>query len=271
MKINFNNFELETVLFGTFRLDGGAMFGSVPKNLWNKRIKADDENCIPLAARCLLIKMDNRKILVDVGLSDKWNEKQVAIYNIKNTPLDELRFKAEEITDVILTHLHFDHGGGITKINNGKLELTYPNATIHIQKENFLNAQNPSSREKGSYFKENVEPLKNAKLNLLNGACEIMPNISCGLANGHTRGLQWIKVSDSNQTVVYPSDLIPTAHHIPLPYIMGYDICAETVLKEKEDFLNNALQNNWQIIFEHDCDTEAGFVAKDEKGSWMLR
>ena len=271
MKIG--RFEVRALNFGFFRLDGGAMFGSVPKNLWSRLIPVDDENCIPLAARCLLIDDGDRRFLVDVGLGDKYSDKMRQIFAIRNFTFDELGFNPDSVTDVILTHLHFDHAGGISRYKDGstELELVYPKARVWLQEANYTNARSPHMRERASYLKENVEILKDANLNLLSGACEIHPGIRVHVVNGHTKGQQWIEVSDGDVSLVYPTDLIPTSRHLPIPYHMGYDMCAETVLREREDFLSFVLQHDSIIVFEHDPDLPAARVSVSDKGHYVPR
>lgn len=266
MSISCGGYDISGVVFGSFRLDGGAMFGSVPKNLWSRSITPDDENCIPLVSRALLLRGNGRTILIDVGLGDKWDEKRTAFFKIVNQPRAQLGFRDEEITDVILTHLHFDHGGGITKLDgNGRLTLTYPNATIHIQQANLDNARAPNLREQASYLKENVEPLNGAKIHALTGNGEILPHIFGHLVDGHSKGQQWIEIRDDKTTLMFTTDLIPTAHHLPLPFTMGYDICALTVMNEREQFLTYALKQNAIVVFQHDRDTAAARLKMGKK------
>ncbi len=269
--LTWGRFSIECINFGFFRLDGGAMFGSVPKNLWAKKIPADEENCIRLATRCLLIRDKNRVFLVDVGNGDKWTDKQRQIFGFQNlTPA----LDARSVTDVVLTHLHFDHAGGISHWVNGdpaKLALTYPQARIYLQESNFQNAQKPNIRERASYLRENVEPLKDASVTLCRGTQEIYPDIWVHQVNGHTEGQQWIEIKNGNTSLVYPTDLIPTSHHLPLPFVMGYDICVKTILKDKEDFLNQALTRDSIIVFEHDPEVAAVRIKRDEKGQIVIK
>lgn len=271
--MQFENFSLSTVVFGTFRLDGGAMFGSVPKNLWNQKIAADEENCIPLATRCLIIQDKDRKFLVDVGNGEKWGDKPRKIFKIRNYSFAELKFEPESITDIILTHLHFDHAGGISRYRTGsttEVELVYPSARVFLQEANWKNARNPSLKERASYLPENVEILKDAKLELVRDEAEIYPGIFVHRVDGHTIGQQWIEVRGKERSVVFPTDLIPTSHHVPLAYHMGYDACASTLLQEKESFLSLAVERNWIVVFEHDPAVSAATIKRDERGGYMI-
>ncbi len=270
--MKFGRFNIECVNFGYFRLDGGAMFGAVPKNLWERRAKPDSENCIRLALRSLLIRDDKRSFLVDLGTGDKWSEKERKIFGIELDKSVYTQFALDKVSDIILTHLHFDHGGGISRAGSepGSVELCFPRAKVHLQKANFENALKPNMRERASYLKENVEILKSADLNLLNGECEIYPDIWAHQVNGHTYGQQWIEVRDGTRSLVFPTDLVPTSAHLPVPFHMGYDICVQTILQEKEDFLSRAVSNKWIVVFQHDPQISAGIVGRDERGHFSL-
>jgi glyoxylase-like metal-dependent hydrolase (beta-lactamase superfamily II) len=260
-------FTITEVIFGHFRLDGGCMFGSVPKNLWSRSIPGDVENCINLACRSLLIDIGSRRFLVDVGMGEKWSDKQRQIYGIKNSPRDSWGFDPKSVTDVILTHLHFDHAGGITSPTpDGGVALSFPDATIHLQKANWEHANNPTLKDRASYLPENIKPLANAHLALYEGTSEIVPGLLVHRVDGHTRGQQWIEVVDGANKLFFATDLIPTAHHVPLAYHMGYDVCAETLLVEKQSFLERALAENALLCFQHDADTAAVRVVLTDRG-----
>jgi glyoxylase-like metal-dependent hydrolase (beta-lactamase superfamily II) len=272
--IEFGRFRISAPLLGSFRLDGGAMFGNVPKTLWSKRVIADEENRVRLATRSLLIRDSARTILVDAGLGDKWSEKMRQIYDTQVIPPSSLEFRAEEVTDVILTHLHFDHSGGLTRFSiekPGELELCYPQAALYLQRLNWENAQTPNLRERASYLAENVKLLADGKLTLLEGDAEICPDIWVHPSNGHTTGLQWVEVRDGERSLVYPSDLIPTARHLAVPYCTGYDMHTELLLKEKEELLSQAMQKGWIIVFIHDMDIPAATVTRDERGHYAVK
>lgn len=255
--MNVGDYKVSFLNFGNFRLDGGSMFGSVPKNLWSKLIPVDEENCIPLATRCLVLEGHGRKILVDCGNGTKWDEKRRKIFNIQAKEPEALGLDPNTVTDVVLTHLHFDHCGGIS---NSKGERIYKKAKIWVQKTNFENAKNPSIRERASYLEENYKVIESGDRFLIEGDKEIFPNVKVHVINGHTKGQQWIEISDNNDTLLYPSDLMPTSRHLQLPYHMGYDMCVDTLLNEKKIFLDYAVSKNALIVFQHDPDVESGRI-----------
>ena len=269
-------YSITTPNFGNFRLDGGAMFGSVPKNLWAKKIPADQENCIPLATRSLLLKGGGRTILVDVGCGTKWGQKETDIFRFEHTPFSHLGFSPDEVTDIILTHLHFDHAGGISYLkNDGLLAPTFPNAKIYLQSANLKNAKSPNLKERASYLAQNISIVESSPLTLIEGDQEILPGIFSHRVDGHTVGQQWIEVrgdrGDGTVSHIYfPTDLIPTAHHLPLPFQMGYDMCVTTSMVDKERFLESAIEKKALVVFQHDVTTSSGLILKDEKGQYRL-
>lgn len=269
MKIG--KYQLYTINSSIFGLDGGAMFGIIPKPLWEKTNTADEVNRVTLATRNLLLVSESKKILIDTGMGNKWDEKSKSIYKIDNKVSIEKAlalkgFSPEEITDVLLTHLHFDHTGGSTKYENDKLIPSFPNAKYYVQKQNFDWALNPSERDKGSYLKENFEPLaKEGVLNLLTSN-QFDENISFEIINGHTFGQQMIKIFDDTTTLLYCADLLPFVSHIRLPYIMAYDLQPLVTLAEKKKYLQQALEENWILFFEHDPENAAVTLKQSEKG-----
>ncbi len=258
---------------GYFTLDGGAMFGIIPKPLWEKTNPADSSNRIKLATRNLLLVDGKKKILVDTGMGNKWDEKSKSIYEINqesfsiNSELKKLKLSEPDITDVLLTHLHFDHTGGSTKLENGKLIPAFPNAKYFVQKKNYEWAVNPSERDRGSYIKDNFVPLKDTGvLNFVEGETFFDDEIQFLIVNGHTFSQQLIKLSDSSNKFLFCCDLFPTSSHIPIPYVMGYDLQPLITVEEKKEILNKAVEENWKLIFEHDPVTAFGTVTKTEKG-----
>jgi len=271
--MRFGRYSVKMVLFGTFRLDGGSMFGSVPKTIWQKSIPGDQENCIPLACRSLLLEDVSRTILIDVGIGDKWNDKHRQIYNVELAPRETLGFNPAHVTDIVLTHLHFDHAGGISHYSSpDTLALTYPQACVHLQSANWERANNPTPKDRASYLLENIEPLRSSNLRLYDGSVEILPDLHVHRVDGHTPGQQWIEIgpcSDSSAPrLFFPTDLIPTSHHVPLAFHMGYDVCADTILREKLAFLERAISTNATVCFQHDRDIALARIVKNSKGGF---
>jgi glyoxylase-like metal-dependent hydrolase (beta-lactamase superfamily II) len=270
MKIG--KYRLQTILSGYFALDGGAMFGIIPKPLWEKTNPADQQNRVALSTRNLLLISDNKKILIDTGMGNKWDEKSKNIYKIDQNislehELELIGIKSEEITDILLTHLHFDHTGGSTKVENGKLVPTFTNAKYYVQKKNFELAVKPSERDRGSYIKENFDVLmKEGLLQLIDGEIDFDENISFRIINGHTFSQQMIKISDSSQTLLYCSDLMPFISQIKIPYVMGYDLQPLVTVEEKKKYLKLAAEENWYLYFSHDPDYAMVTVKHSEKG-----
>jgi glyoxylase-like metal-dependent hydrolase (beta-lactamase superfamily II) len=271
MKIG--NYHLTSIETGRFALDGGAMFGVVPWVFWSKSNPPDDRQRITLAARCLLIRGEGRTILVDTGNGAKWNEKLKDIYRLDNSrfalesSLASAGVSPEEITDVILTHLHFDHCGGSTKIVDGKLVPSFPNAVHYVQRAHWELSQDPSDRDRASFMKDDFMLLhERGMLKLVDGEKELFPGISVVVCNGHTMAQQLPKISDGTTTLLFCCDLVPTTSHIPFPYIMGYDLRPLVTLEEKKRLLPQAEREGWILFFEHDPETVAVTLQKTEKG-----
>lgn len=270
IQIRIGDYELHPVPTGEFGLDGGAMFGTVPKVLWEKSNPADDKNRIKMEARGLLLK-GKKNILIDCGngadfiekYGEKLGSKFAEIYKIdseKSSLLLSLArqgLKPEDIDIVILTHLHFDHAGGATTSRNGQLVPTFPKAKYFVQKKNLEIAQKPNIREKASYFPANYQPLLDSRcLNLLDGPTEIAPGISTWISNGHTEAHQMVKITDGKTTVIYCGDVVPTSSHVRLAWLMGYDLNPLMLIEEKTKYLGLAAKENAYLFFEHDpyCD-----------------
>lgn len=271
MKIG--KYELHVIETGSFGLDGGAMFGIIPKPLWSKFNPADELNRVTLHARNLLLVSESRKILIDTGIGDNWDEKFAKIYrldhsvNTSQKSLDKLGLKPEDITDVLLTHLHFDHTGGSTKLIDGKWVPTYPNAKYYVQKKHFEWAINPSDRDRGSFIQNRFMPLhKEGLLYFSDGEVPFDDEIDFLLTNGHTFYHQMIKIHDSSNTVLYCGDLFPFTSHIPLPYVMGYDLQPLITVQEKKKILPQAIEGNWKLFFEHDPEVLMATVSQSPTG-----
>jgi len=271
--MNIGAYKLFAIEAGTFWLDGGAMFGIIPKVLWEKMNIPDDRNRVQLATRCLLIVGNGRTILVDTGNGAKCTDKFRSIYSYDDTTnnlmgsLQQICISRADITDVILSHLHFDHVGGSTIKENGAFIPAFPNATYYVQRTQWDTALNPTERDRASFIPGDYLPLQHhGVLKMLEGEIELFPGIDILLSNGHTAGLQMVKISDGTKTLFYPADLIPFMSHISLPYIMGFDLRPLVTLEDKRKYFSRAVDENWMILFEHDPSIVLGTVKKTEKG-----
>lgn len=271
MKIG--KYEVYAIETGRFKLDGGAMFGIVPKTIWEKLNPSDDKNRIELALRTLLIINEHRKILVDTGMGKKWEQKYIEIYGIDHSrytlesSLAKIGLKVDDITDVIITHLHFDHAGGATMLeNDGTIRPTFKNATYYVQKRNIELAMNPNEKDRASYLPENFIPLiEFNQIEIVDGEFEIFEGIEIIVSDGHTFGQQLVKVSDGKTTLLYCGDLIPTSSHIPIPYVMAYDLQPLVTMEEKKKLLKKAVDENWILFFEHDPYVDCATVKQGKK------
>lgn len=272
LQLKIGPYDIKPIPTGLFALDGGAMFGTVPKVLWQKSNPADDLNRIPMEARALLLVSDTKKILIDTGngtdfvkkYGEKIGSKFAEIYGVDKTgtslinSLKTQGYNPEDITDVILTHLHFDHAGGATCAHNGEIVPTFPKAIYHVQKSNLENATQPNIRERASYLAANFLPLqKQNVLKLVEGEQkDYFPNISLWVSNGHTQGHQVVIIEDQNQQLIYCGDVVPTSSHVRSAWIMGYDINPLKLIEEKARIMALTQQKNSYLYFEHDpyCD-----------------
>jgi glyoxylase-like metal-dependent hydrolase (beta-lactamase superfamily II) len=257
--IKLGKFEIYPINHGFFRLDGGAMFGVVPKVLWEKTNPADENNRIVLALRSALMKTDNGLFMIDTGIGNKGTERFNSIYQVEapKSPDEIIQnwgFDPQDVVGVINTHLHFDHCGGNTRYNqNQEIVPTFPKARYYIQKDEWDAANNPDRRSRASYLKENFLPLaEHNQVVLLSGDVEITKGIRVIKTAGHTFGHQVVLITSENQTLIYWGDLIPTSSHLPLPYIMSYDLFPLETLNYKEQLLSQAVKENWLSFFEHD-------------------
>ncbi|MBI5856449.1 MAG: MBL fold metallo-hydrolase [Sphingobacteriales bacterium] len=273
--------KLYTINTGYFKLDGGAMFGVVPKSMWNKINPADENNLCSWALRCLLIEDGNRLILIDNGNGDKQDAKFFSHYYLHgddtlDKSLTKYGFHRDDITDAFLTHLHFDHCGGSISREGDKLVPTFKNATYWSNKKHWDWAVNPNEREKASFLKENILPIeesgrlkhievgesKEGKL----GSTVFTENISVRFVSGHTESMMLPQIKYKDKTIVYMADLLPSQGHIPLPYVMAYDMFPLTTLNEKKSFLKEALEGDYILFFEHDREYECCNLQQTEKG-----
>ena len=263
-------FALET---GDFRLDGGAMMGSVPRVLWEKSNPADELNRIDLSLRCLLLDDGENRVLIESGMGDKLTSKFAKMFHVLQPDhplkerLGEIGYKMEDITHMILTHLHFDHAGGATIIDESNNFIpAFPNAVYYVSDSNWDAGKNPSPRDSASYLDINYAPLQQAgKLEMVAENSIIMDGISTISVNGHTFGQQLIKVKSEGDTLIFCSDLIPLRSHLKLPWIMGYDLNAVLTLEDKTKFLNEAAEKKWWLWFYHDPLTVAVKIRSSKK------
>jgi len=269
-------FDIQPVTDGRFRLDGGAMFGVVPKVLWEKCCQPDEQNRISLGLNCLLIRTGRKNILVDTGLGDKEDAKFQEMFAVERIPTlrDSLKMQGlqpEDIHMVVNTHLHFDHAGGNTVRENGAIVPTFPRAKYFVQGGEYEDAARANERTRASYRRENFTPVAHVdQWEFLEGETELVPGVSVVVTEGHTRHHQSIKIESEGQIAFYLGDLIPTVSHLPLAYIMGYDLYPLQTLETKRWVLDRALSENWLLVFEHDPRVLMGRVRKDIEGKFYL-
>lgn len=273
--------KLYTINTGYFKLDGGAMFGVVPKSMWNKINPADENNLCSWALRCLLIEDGNRLILIDNGNGDKQDAKFFSHYYLHgddtlDKSLAKYGFSRNDITDAFLTHLHFDHCGGSISREGDKLVPTFKKATYWSNKEHWDWAVNPNEREKASFLKENILPIEESgQLQMIEvagpsngklGETSFSENISVRFVSGHTESMMLPQIKYKGRTIVFMADLLPSQGHIPLPYVMAYDMFPLTTLNEKKSFLKEALEGDYILFFEHDPVHECCTLQQTERG-----
>lgn len=289
--MQFDKFKVSIASDGKFWLDGGAMFGIVPKTLWDKLNPADELNRIELGLNCLLIQTSEKNVLIDTGVGEKLGERFKGIYRVERDSgltrsLEKYRLKPQDIDFVINTHLHFDHCGGntischedsVAKCSgrpwsaNKNIIPTFPNAKYIIQKQEWIDATNPNERTKASYLNENFIPIDEAgQLILIDGENEILPGIKAIVTNGHTRGHQSVLIESGDKKAIYLGDLIPTTSHIKIPYIMGYDLYPLDIVEKKKEILKQAMDEHWLLIFEHDPKIPFAYLVEEE-GRPVLR
>lgn len=268
--MKFGKIELISLSDGIMRLDGGAMFGVVPRVFWEKTNPPDERNRIVIGVNPLLIKAEGCNILVDTGNGDKFSEKLLGIYGIDREPklmqsISDAGLKPEDINIVINTHLHFDHCGGNTLLDGeGVIRPAFPNARYIIQRSEWEDATNTNELTRGSYLPENFIPLEKAgKVELIEGEAEVFPGVKVIPTPGHNRGHQSVRIDSDGKTAFFLGDLLPTTAHIPLPYIMSYDLYPLELMETKRKLLRRAFEEQWLLIFEHDLDVRMGYL-KDE-------
>jgi glyoxylase-like metal-dependent hydrolase (beta-lactamase superfamily II) len=271
--------KLYTIETGFFKLDGGAMYGVVPKQLWNKLNGADENNLCTWAMRCLLIEEGNKLILVDTGIGNKQDAKFFGHYHLHGTDsLDKSLaangFHRDDITDVLLTHLHFDHCGGAIIRQGNRLVPAFKNAVYWSNERHWQWATQPNEREKASFLKDNIEPIQQSEqlkfINITGSSKNIptmlSPNVSVVIANGHTDAMLLPRINYKGKIIYYMADLMPSVGHLPIPYVMAYDMFPLTTLQEKKQFLQTAMEENAVLFFEHDPFHECCTLQQTEKG-----
>ena len=271
--MEFGEFELFVVSDGTFRLDGGAMFGTIPKVLWERTHPADDRNRILMGLNCLLIRTPTENILVDTGLGAVYDEKFAFLYGVDKSETDLLRslaaagVEAADISKVILTHLHFDHAGGnCFQGESGEFKPTFPNAVYCINEGELAYAKKPDPRSSPSYLPYTWEPLeRRGQVVPISGEVEVAPGVTILPAPGHTPNHQIVTVKSGGSTACFLADLVPTPSHLKTHYVMGFDLDALTAMKNKERVLKQAQAENWLLVFEHSPDIKAGYLTEDLK------
>ncbi|MDD5530181.1 MAG: MBL fold metallo-hydrolase [bacterium] len=265
--MELGKFNLTILCEGTFLVDGGAMFGVVPKVLWNKYNSSDELNRIELSLNCLLIQTGDKNILIDTGIGDKVGDKLKKIYGI-NRKDDWLleKIKPEDIDIVINTHLHFDHCGGNTCMKDGILFPTFKNAKYFIQKGEWEEAMEPNERAKGSYLKENLLPIKECNLlNLIEGDTEICPGVKTLVTGGHTAYHQAVFIESDGNKAIYLGDFIPTVSFLNKSYASAYDLYPLEIMNNKKEILQKAFEEHWLLIFDHDTKVAMGYLDKKEE------
>jgi glyoxylase-like metal-dependent hydrolase (beta-lactamase superfamily II) len=270
--LKLGDLEFHILSDGQLLLDGGAMFGVIPRPLWGKKMQPDARNRITLSMNCLLIEAAGKRILVETGAGDKMNAKLRDIYGLDGPRLlDRLRdhgLDPGDIDIVIDTHLHFDHCGGNTRSEKDKIVATFPNAQYIVQRGEFDHAMAPTERDRASYFLENYAPIHAAgELSLLEADCSIVPGVEVLCVPGHTANMQCVKLTGGGKTAFFFADLVPTTAHLPLPWIMSYDLYPMVTLENKKKWIPEVVREGWLAVFVHDASIPAAYL-RDRNGQW---
>jgi glyoxylase-like metal-dependent hydrolase (beta-lactamase superfamily II) len=267
--INLGDIRIHLLTDGRFALDGGAMFGVVPRVIWEKTDPPDEQNRITLGLNVALIETAGRRILVDTGMGDKWSDKEARIYRVDRsttllTGLRGLGLGPEDIDCVINTHLHFDHAGGNTRREDGRVVPTFPKARYVVQMGEWEDATHPHERNRASYLEANFVPIaEHRQLDAVQGEVEVAPGVTVMPVGGHTAYHQIVVVSGGGETLVIPTDLLPTASHLPVAYVMGYDLFPVGTLEAKRRLLGRVVDEGWRVLFYHDPRTPLGKVRRE--------
>ncbi len=273
--MKFGEFDLHLISDGNVWLDGGAMFGVVPRILWEKKTAPDEKNRVRLGLNCLLVRTGSHNVLIDTGCGEKYTEKEVRIYRIEHDvtlprQLARLGLTTGDVDIVINTHFHFDHCGGNTCYDGGSIVPTFPKAEYIVRQEEYQDASHPNERSAASYFEHNWNVLQERRmLRLVGQDEEIVPGIRLLHTPGHTRGHQSVLVESERRSLLFMADLCPTSAHIPLPWIMAYDLYPMTTLKVRKDIYKRAVAGNWLLFFEHDPERPAGHL-QEADGKYLL-
>jgi glyoxylase-like metal-dependent hydrolase (beta-lactamase superfamily II) len=267
--VKFGNFEIFSIVENSFKIDGGAMFGVVPKIIWEKLTPPDEKNRVKLDLNLLLVKSENKNILIDAGMGDALNEKQKKIYGIEKPSdmekkLFELSLTPEDIDLVILTHLHADHAGGVVKLDkSGKKTPRFPNARHIVQTKEWNDAMSPDERTAATYFTENLKLLEESNLlELLDGEGEVTKGIKVTPTGGHTPGHQAVLIEDKEIKILWSGDIIPSTSHLRIPYVASVDLFPQQTMSQKRDFLNMCISDGWLLAFDHDLNIKLGKLEK---------
>lgn len=276
MRCDLGQFRLDIVSDGTFRLDGGAMFGVVPRVLWERVYPPDDRNRIRLGLNCLLIRTGDANVLVDTGIGSKWNERERDMFAVAHETtlegsLADLGLSVDDIDIVISTHLHFDHAGGNTRLDeSGSAVATFPRARYIVQSGELATARAPHERERASYLPENWEPLvASGQLETVDGEAEILPGISVFPVRGHNDWTQLVSVESGGERAVYFADILPTTRHLRPAWVMGYDLYPVELLERKKELLARAIAERWICVFEHDHETPMARIVARDGGKYL--
>jgi glyoxylase-like metal-dependent hydrolase (beta-lactamase superfamily II) len=278
--VRLGAYDVTTVAAEWLRLDGGAMFGVVPRPLWERTNPPDEKNRIQLAARVMLLRGEGRVAIVDAAIGGKDTARFREIYAIDRSPgleagLEREGVLADDVTDVILTHLHFDHAGGATRRDGDRLVPTFPRAAVHVQRGNLRHAREPNERDRASYLADNVAPLEAAGvLREHDPDDEILPGVFARVVNGHTPGQQMIALEDPSRSgacaAVFPCDLVPMTSHLPIPYVMGYDLEPLVTMREKTRWLPLWAEQGSVVVFAHDPEVAAARIALGPRGAYQV-
>ncbi len=274
--MRWGDFEIQRISDGYLWLDGGAMFGVVPRPLWEKKTRPDERHRIRLGLNCLLVRTPGKTLLIDTGCGHKYSPKEIDIYRIEHPThvvreLERVGVKREDVDLVVNTHLHFDHCGGNTVQDGDRVVPTFARATYVVRKQELEDADHPNERTRATYFAHNWEPIRQSgRLEVIDGDREIVPGVRLLGTPGHTAGHQSVLIRSQGKTLLYIADLCPTSAHVPLPWIMGYDLFPLTTLETRHRLYRQAAEENWLIFFEHDPETFAGHLQR-ENGKYIVR